>query len=357
MAIQNKQELTGAGYHLLLRYLVAVERSDDFEEAALEYMEGLFDYDAAVYICVTERGCLGRVYAAGELSQRNNIEEFCRADSLFDLGTRASGMELGQVDVYATDTLPSGRHRVALRENGFGYVLSMTIDRSGEGIRIYRRNKPFAKHEQQLAAFVADILSQLLPRRKRIEVQNREAFLERYVREGLPYGFLVYDEDFHPLQYNEEAVVRLEDLFAEKDIRVLLANYEEVLRRHVDTIRHSRTSSTSETMGTYIAETIVLRNTNRTGRSKMYYVSMLYSKQWFRGFLLKSADAVMAEKGLTQRELEIANHILNGCSTKEIAEKLFISVNTVKEHITGIFQKMDVHNRGELIIKIFTTSD
>ena len=40
---------------------------------------------------------------------------------------------------------------------------------------------------------------------------------------------------------------------------------------------------------------------------------------------------------------------------EEIAEKLFISINTVKKHLSHIYQKTEVHNRTELASLIYTS--
>lgn len=50
---------------------------------------------------------------------------------------------------------------------------------------------------------------------------------------------------------------------------------------------------------------------------------------------------------LTPREMEILALIAEGKTNKEIASKLFISVNTVKVHISNIFQKIEVSSRTE----------
>jgi Response regulator containing a CheY-like receiver domain and an HTH DNA-binding domain len=50
---------------------------------------------------------------------------------------------------------------------------------------------------------------------------------------------------------------------------------------------------------------------------------------------------------LTSRETEILALIAEGKSNKEIAAELFISVNTVKVHVSNIFQKIEVSSRTE----------
>jgi len=52
--------------------------------------------------------------------------------------------------------------------------------------------------------------------------------------------------------------------------------------------------------------------------------------------------------GLTTRELEIVGAILSGYSNKDIAEKLKISNQTVKNHLSAIFDKLGVSSRLEL---------
>lgn len=53
--------------------------------------------------------------------------------------------------------------------------------------------------------------------------------------------------------------------------------------------------------------------------------------------------------GLTEREVEIIGHVYKGLSNLEIATALKITSNTVKKHITKIFDKLQVRSRTLLI--------
>lgn len=57
--------------------------------------------------------------------------------------------------------------------------------------------------------------------------------------------------------------------------------------------------------------------------------------------------------GLTPREMEIVKAAVSGCSNKEIAAQFKISEQTVKHHITNIFDKLGVYNRLELTLFVF----
>ena len=61
-------------------------------------------------------------------------------------------------------------------------------------------------------------------------------------------------------------------------------------------------------------------------------------------------------KPLSSRENEVLLLVGEGCSNKEIADRLFISVNTVKNHINNIMKKMNVKNRYQLATFILKKS-
>lgn len=70
---------------------------------------------------------------------------------------------------------------------------------------------------------------------------------------------------------------------------------------------------------------------------------------------LRNGVAVRSEQrpsqfSLTPRELEIIAEVAEGCTNKYIAEKLSIAEQTVKHHLTSIFQKVGVSNRLELAV-------
>jgi two-component system, NarL family, response regulator LiaR len=60
-------------------------------------------------------------------------------------------------------------------------------------------------------------------------------------------------------------------------------------------------------------------------------------------------SARQQELGITARELEILEHIAAGLSNREIAEKLFVSENTVKTHSSRLFDKLDAKRRTQAV--------
>ncbi len=54
---------------------------------------------------------------------------------------------------------------------------------------------------------------------------------------------------------------------------------------------------------------------------------------------------------LSEREMEVLRLITEGCSNKEIAQKLSISLRTVKYHTTSIYTKLQVNGRAQAAVK------
>jgi DNA-binding CsgD family transcriptional regulator len=61
---------------------------------------------------------------------------------------------------------------------------------------------------------------------------------------------------------------------------------------------------------------------------------------------------LLAAYGLTARERDLCREVINGGSTSEIAGRLFISSNTVQDHLKSIFAKVGVRSRGELVARL-----
>lgn len=55
------------------------------------------------------------------------------------------------------------------------------------------------------------------------------------------------------------------------------------------------------------------------------------------------------ELGITPRELEILTLIASGLSNREIADKLFVTQNTVKTHASRVFEKLDARRRTQAV--------
>ena len=60
-----------------------------------------------------------------------------------------------------------------------------------------------------------------------------------------------------------------------------------------------------------------------------------------------------AKSVLSRRELEVIQLVVQGYKNKDIAQELFISEKTVKNHLSAVFHKLGVNDRLEMTLYVF----
>ena len=68
-----------------------------------------------------------------------------------------------------------------------------------------------------------------------------------------------------------------------------------------------------------------------------------------RGRDAKGIEHVLAHHGITKRERQVVEKICLGKTNKQIADELFISLQTVKDHTHRIYSKLGVKSRMQLV--------
>jgi NarL family two-component system response regulator LiaR len=64
-------------------------------------------------------------------------------------------------------------------------------------------------------------------------------------------------------------------------------------------------------------------------------------------FVLNETE--LQQRNISKRELEVLTLIAQGLSNQEIAEQLFVSLNTIKTHSAKLFEKLDVKRRTQAV--------
>ena len=64
-----------------------------------------------------------------------------------------------------------------------------------------------------------------------------------------------------------------------------------------------------------------------------------------------SVNTQMLVEPLSEREIEVLHLMAQGYKYKEIAERLVVSINTVRHHTRNVYGKLDVNNRTQAIGK------
>lgn len=73
-------------------------------------------------------------------------------------------------------------------------------------------------------------------------------------------------------------------------------------------------------------------------------------------FKTSSTPSLDVETLLSEREKEVLNELVQGHSYQSIADRLFISLPTVRFHLQNIYKKLHVSSRGEAVAKVSVRS-
>lgn len=74
------------------------------------------------------------------------------------------------------------------------------------------------------------------------------------------------------------------------------------------------------------------------------------ARKVIKAFQIKPAEET---EELSKREYEIVSELAKGLTYEEIADKLFISIETVRFHIKNMYSKLHVHSRTQAVMKVF----
>lgn len=55
-------------------------------------------------------------------------------------------------------------------------------------------------------------------------------------------------------------------------------------------------------------------------------------------------------KKLTERELQVMYYVAEGLNNREVAERMYLSVHTIKAHLESIYLKLSVHNKIQALV-------
>lgn len=90
----------------------------------------------------------------------------------------------------------------------------------------------------------------------------------------------------------------------------------------------------------------------KTSRSD-FLITTSKSERHTQSMIANALLKIKMQYAVSAREIEVFELVISGLSNKEISEKLFISEHTVKNHITRIFQKLNVADRAQAMAMVY----
>lgn len=227
---------------------------------------------------------------------------------------------------------------------------------------------PFNNKELAMAEAVAPLLSQSLEKARIFQKAKSEQVSFQTILNRAAVGILTLSYDLQPLFKNETAKA----LFARMkrngmDFKYSRDNSACFPRIALEACRELKNRmshfSGSPIIQTKLNKTIrlsdneILRLTaefldNPAMGSPTPFFLISFDKETGEGQI--NEHKLKNEKGLSRREIELVHYLFKGLKNHEIADIMYISEGTVKNHLRNIFDKMGVATRTSLIYEILS---
>jgi DNA-binding CsgD family transcriptional regulator len=335
-------------------------------EVASERLKRLVPFDGAVWLTTDPATGLPTAPTRSE-----NVGHVCRGDIHSCLRVWEDEFLVEDVNQYrdlARAELPaaglrvtthdrparSARYRELLRPSGFEDELRavMRVDGNAWGAfnLLRERGRPaFTEREAELVGGLSAPLASAIR-------EHARAGAKPIRDDGLGPGLVLFGREGELISINDDALAWLDQLPADPEqsnvfgVRLPMVVAGTVGRaRAVAQERDHRTARAR------------LRS-QATGRWLVCHASCLRNADGEIGdtaLVIEPAKAsevapiIVEAYELTPREREITELISRGFATAEIADRLYLSVHTVRDYVKAIFEKVGVSSRGELVAKLF----
>lgn len=210
---------------------------------------------------------------------------------------------------------------------------------------------PFTADDLRHAEHACRIVGMALQRAIRFDATERRAGLLTDVLDQLDTALLITNLDGERLFSNAAA-----ELAVDASERPLVNAVAPAIREALTTLRQrrgERTASARHTLDLADHRAETGARSVRLGTGEEFVLTFLD----YRPVDAADEAAPGAESKLpllSPRELEVAELVARGLTTGEMSKELFISQNTVKQHLKRMFQKIEVNNRAQLVAALWS---
>jgi DNA-binding CsgD family transcriptional regulator len=358
MPVTMPTEIRRRRNELVLRVQRVPDAAAVFAEASTR-LRRLVPFDAAVWLTTdpgtglpTAPTLADNLQLDGEVEQCSQLwrREFLVDDVILYRDIARAEVPAASLRATVADPRQSARYREFLDPMGFTDELRALLrvgDSPWGAINLLRRRgqPAFSRQETDLVASLSAPLGEALRMRAR-----PAGFLGETISGGRP-GLLLFDPDGGLVSANHEARAWLAELPHDQDLPSELG--VGVPMWMLGTVFGALAGGDG---------TARARVRTRRGTWLVCHASLLCdADDVLTGVAVVIEPASAAEVApiivqaydLTDREQQITSLIARGASTADIAEELFLSAHTVRDHVKAIFAKVGVNSRGELVAQLF----
>lgn len=227
-----------------------------------------------------------------------------------------------------------------------------------------REDSPFTREEIQLIDLLVPYLVLAFENIKLRSQYSRNLALGEFVDENVSSGLLLCDRQMNIFYMNKSAVLYFSNILNMAPEKSALETAIPKLLREKGLFGQQALKKSCRIPAE--AKSVLLKNGTNRYQIHLRWIEKREGLPAPESFYIIRCDEFhrhahldlsVAQQlyGITKREAEIVDLIFRGRKNREIADKLFVSENTVKNHIQNICEKLSTSNRTEIIYKIVQT--
>lgn len=227
-----------------------------------------------------------------------------------------------------------------LRCYGVWWALAMPI--GGYTLTVYKTKDQgdFTSHEKEALRLLTNVIRSKYTAQQEIASHKISLSTQSDLLDSLNVGMICANENLQVQYCNQTAFQYLKQVTNSENIQQgtnqLLSLINQQSTRSAG-IHASRTLH-------YKSHLIILDEVGSKNNHEPYYTITIYSDEKQKNM----EENIVLNCNLTQREFEVAQLIASGNSYQQVADTLYISINTVRTHIKNVYKKTGVTNQRAL---------
>ncbi|MGL6200508.1 MAG: helix-turn-helix transcriptional regulator [Lachnospiraceae bacterium] len=322
------------------------ENEKSFMGEALLYLIGeVFGYNTATLSYYNPSGFVN-VVSTGRLSTEakvNYLDYFQKIDPYAPRIRKAYAQDPSMTTLRSSSLFEteSNDYYIFLRRYGVWWTLSMPIN--GYTLSVYKLEgeDDFSFHEQEALQLLTTTIRSKYITQQEVNAQKASSSAQSALLDSLNVGMLCFDSNMRVRCCNQTAHDYLRRASNNESVQLgtewLFSLINQQGTRYAGI--HARCSLH------YMNHQVTLEKINSKNNESSYYAITIYPE----GRHAAIQDTLVSEYNLTERELEVARMLATGKSYQQVANALYISINTVRTHIKNIYKKTGITNQRTLV--------
>lgn len=296
----------------------------------------------------------------GEADLKSYIHNYCEIDDVLPIISNELPMMFRSSDVFILDERKKTKYyNELLHPAGMNHSIegNLYVDERGYigGIGIHRPEQyhDFTEKDLEILKLARPHLASVARKYHRKQAEVKNYFYELPLLSSVQgVGICIWDYNFRLLNYNLEQSQFVDPAHVSQLMRALITLCKSIRENISDTyydLEHEEMSARSRiNIGETIYFAEVALTVNTAAESKRFIATVYDYAALFNSIVRELKERY----ALTVREYHILQCVIKGMSNIEISKELFISVPTVKKHLSNIYNKMDIEGKHQILGKI-----